>query len=251
MRKLLPLLFSLFTANCFAQLSLTDYSIASRIDSNCMTAVTLPLFAPGERNDVLNELIVDELTKHHFLFQKHLVHLKAFYQNRFYTGDSTLGFTLLAGCTFKKNGLYSFTGCPFNACDNKPRSEMETVMAVLDSTRGKLLGLKDVIEPSKYDSLVGFVMKVANRYGLKNLPTCSYESTDPIVVKSSGNTMSGVNQVTYHPELDSRFYLKYNSFQVYLMATHTAYVYNCVEIPLPLQMIRYFLRPEYATRIFD
>lgn len=234
-----------------AQSPLTDYSIASKINEECATVVTLPLFPPQTNLHHLNVQIVEELTKHHFLFQKQLVNLESFYKQSMFTGDSMLGFTLLAGCTFRKNGLYSFTGCPYNACDKRPQSEMETVMTVLDSTLGKTLVLKDIVEPGKYDSLVKFVVWVANRYKLRNLPSCSFESVSPVSVKSSSNTSSATNQVTYFNQLDSRFYLKYNFFQVYLMAEHSAYVYNCVEIPLPIQMMKYFLKPAYAKRIYD
>jgi hypothetical protein len=249
MRKLLLaclLLQALFT---YAQYDLKNYTVSSYLREDCSTYIMLPLFPKETKKDALNKLLINALTKHHFLFEQQLVNLTAFYEERQYKGDSVLGFTIMAGCTFARKGIYSFTGCPYNACDKKPQSEMETVMAVLDSTKGKLLVLKDIIAPAKYDSLVNFVIMIANRYRIKTIPSCSYSSTTPVVVNSSNGSSTPGNEVTYGNQLDTKFYIKPDALVLHLLAQHSRYAYATVELNIPIRLMAYFLKPEYASRI--
>lgn len=249
MRNFLFALLLLYAICAHAQYDLKNYTIGSYLREDCSSYIMLPLFPKETKKDELNKLLINALTKHHFLFEPHLVNLKAFYEERQYNGDSVLGFTIMAGCTFAKNGIYSFTGCPYNACDKKPQSEMETVMAVLDSSKGKLLALKDIIAPARYDSLVNFVIMIANRYRIKTIPSCSYSSTTPVIVNSSNGSSTPGNEVTYGNQLDTKFYIKPDAIVVHLLAQHSRYSYATVELNVPIRLMAYFLNPEYASRI--
>lgn len=249
MKNLTVFFFTALTWCSQAQDALKNYTISCYLREDCSTYILLPLFPKESGKHDLNKKLIQALTKHHYLFEQHLVSLDAFYNERHYSGDSVLGFTIMAGCTFANNGIYSFTGCPYNACDKKPQSEMETVMAVLDSTRGKLLVLKDIIDPVKYDSLVDFALLIANRYRIKTIPSCSYASTTPVVVNSSNGSSTPGNEVTYSRQLDTKFYIKPDAIVIHLLAQHSRYAYATVELNIPARLMKFFLTPEYARRI--
>src|SRR5687767_3579526 len=69
----------MLAANAFSQTSLRRYTIDSKVDNECHSNVSLVLFDESAKLDKLNQLIIDRLTDHHYLFQKNIVSLKNFY----------------------------------------------------------------------------------------------------------------------------------------------------------------------------
>ncbi len=237
-------------AQAQTQTLLKDYTLSSRLNPECVSQVSLTLFDEKYGLHKLNQLIIDGLTDHHYLFQKQLMDQSNFYANRTFGEDTVLDFTIMASCSYQSNGIYVFVGCPYNACDKRPKSDMEACMVVIDSLEGKSLKLRDIIHPGKIDSLANFALMVLNRYRIKNTPSCNYASLSPVDVRTSNSVISPNNVITYHMGLEERFLLTNDKIILYNFAEHTAYIYQSVELALPLNLIKYFLKESYANRLF-
>src|SRR5262245_5954508 len=119
--RLLFFILTLWVNFSFAQMKITRYSVQSILSDDCKSGFSLDLFDQAEKKDTLNLMILGELTSD--LDLKWMIFLDDLYLNKEFKGhERPIMFTITGMNTFARNGIYSFTACPFNACDRAPRS---------------------------------------------------------------------------------------------------------------------------------
>lgn len=228
---------------------LTTYSIATQVNPSCTSVVSLTLFEQGGGNDTLNNLLIQEMLGH-YMQSKPLQKLDYFYEQRNFGPDSAFDYTLFSSCTYSNNDLYSFTVCPRFAC-NKADDEntMETEMATLDARTGRMLDLKDFIDPAKADSLAGYLYKIVTMYRIRNLPVCKVTAFNPNQIATTSGTSTPTDTITYERGYSHKFYLSNERFHFFNKVRHRDYDYTEAEIAVPVYKLGYFLKPAMAKRL--
>jgi hypothetical protein len=228
-----------------AQSVLTQYTIIAKRSEMCEAYITLELFDKALKKDSLNQYIINELIKYHYGVNNPGLLVNRFYANTKYAADAPLNVNIAGMKTFSHKGIYSFVSCPINACTDETYSNYESIALTIDSAAGKALRITDIIEPHLEDSFEKFVLMVAQRYNIRNMPTGYITSVSPVDVRSSNALSNPVNVLTYHKGLQPQFYVRNNFIMLYNYATNSDYPYKAVEIALPLNLTSYFLRKKY------
>ncbi|MFN4971759.1 MAG: hypothetical protein ACK45I_04820 [Bacteroidota bacterium] len=245
MRTFISIWLMLGTFAIKAQSVLSQYTIQAKRSQTCEAFITLELFDKQYRKDSLNQYIINELIKYHYGVNNPGLLVPRFYANTKYANDAPLNINIAGMNTFSSKGVYSFVACPINACSDETYSNYEAVALTLDSATGKALRIADIIEPQLLDSFEAFVLVIAQRYAIRNMPTGYITSLSPIDVRSSNQLSNPVNVLSYHKGLQPQFYVRNNFIMLYNYASNTDYPYKAVEVALPLNLASYFLRKRY------
>ncbi|MFI5220733.1 MAG: hypothetical protein ACHQK8_00290 [Bacteroidia bacterium] len=252
MRILTAVVFLFFISirvNAQSDSTLKNYFVQSKLDENCTAEIALTLFNQSLKLDDVNNQILEELLNGCYHIRYSEVNLKNLYQYKMIPADISMLYTVAGSCSFNKNGIYSFISCPYNVCEKLLRSNYESNMVTYDLTQKKKLFFDDIIDPLKKDSFAKFSLFLANRYHIKNVPSCYIASFAPLKVKGSNNVTTLADTVVLEAAFTGQFYLYENYLCVYLKAKHRNYSYNSMEISQTLQSIKYFLRPEFVKRL--
>jgi hypothetical protein len=245
MRLILFWVLSGITLQLYAQGPLKQYMITSKRTSDCLSYLSLPLFEEQHKLEVLNKLIINELIKYHYGPDNPGLVPAFFYKETKYAEDAPLDRNIVAECTFSGRGVYSFIAVPMNACQTEEYSNYPTIAFTLDSARGVPLKVKDLLKPEMQDTFEGFVLWVARRYNIKNLPTGYIISGNPPQVRGSNPMISSAGEITHERGLQPQFYFSGSMLYVYNYAKHEHYPYTSVEVGLPIRSLSYFLLPEW------
>jgi hypothetical protein len=240
--------FFLYAGSGSAQLPLARYAMSTQLNDECVSGVSLMLFDTASRQDTLNRMILAELLR--FRNDDKMVTLEDLYKgSQFIGSERPFMYTINGTSPLHRGDLYSFIACPYNACDKSVNSNYETMVVNIDARTKKILSLEDVIEPSKRDSFEGFCLMVANRYHVRNVPSCFISLREPVEVKSSNGATTATDTVTYYRGVYEKFYFRNEQLVVYNKAEHRDYVYKSIELSLPYTMVRWFLKPSVAQRL--
>lgn len=245
MRTFITIGLVLFTLTALAQSVLSPYTIQAKRSETCEVFITLELFDKQYRKDSLNQFIINELIKYHYGVNNPGLFVNRFYANTKYASDAPLNINIAGMNTFSNKGVYSFVACPINACTDETYSNYESVALTLDSASGKALRVSDIIEPHLLDSFETFILQIAQRYAIRNMPTGYITSLSPVEVRSSNPLSNPVNVLTYHKGLQPQFYVRNNLIMLYNYAANSDYPYKAVEVALPLNLTSYFMRKRY------
>lgn len=235
----------LFT-KVYAQSPLTKYTVSATFSQECIAFISLELFDKSYKLDSLNQLIINETIKYHYGVNNPGLIPMRFYNNTKYGSDAPINRNIENICTFRNKGFYSFIACPINACSEEIYSNYESVCFTIDSAKGKVITIDQVIAPEKRDSFDKFVFMVTKRYNIRNLPTGYYFANEPLDIRTSNGMMNPVNKFELEMGVQSRFHIKGSHMVVYNNASNTDYPYKSVEVALPLNLVNYFLKPAYA-----
>ncbi len=227
---------------------LSTYTISTKVSPSCVSAVSLTLFEQGSGNDSLNQLLVEEFLGN-FMQSKPLQKVHFFYDQRQFNQDSAFDFSIYSASTFTKNDLYSFTVCPKYACDKEEYSTYETQMVTLDAKNRKFLELADIFDPAKTDTLVSFIYKVVTMYRIRSLPTCKLLTYNPNVIASTNGASTGTDVITYERGITHKFYFSEGRIHLFNKVKHRDYDYTDVEIAIPMNKLKYFLKTEMIKRL--
>lgn len=247
MRNAIICLLLLVSIHATAQSPLTQYTITAKKSETCETFLSLPLFDQKFGKDSLNQTIINELIKYHYgLYNPGLLFFR-FYQQTKFDHTAPLFVNIGAMCTFNHKGIYSFVSCPINACVTDVYSNYESIALTIDSASGKPLKISDIIKKELLDSFERFVLMVATRYNIKNLPTGYFVSTNPIEIRSANTIQNPSNVLTLEMGVQPQFYVRSGQLYVYNYASNTDYPYKAVEVALPLSLVQFFMKPTYAA----
>ena len=227
---------------------LTTYTVGTKVSPTCGSIISLTLFEQGSGNDKLNEILINEFLGN-FMQAQPIKKLKFFYQQRQFTNDTTLEYSIYTAVTFNKNDLISFTKCYKYACDKEEASTYETEMITIDATAGKVLEMNDFFESNKMDSLKNYLYKIVTMYRIRSLPTCKVTAYNPNQIVTTNGASTGTDLITYQKGISNRFYLSEDKIHLYNKVTHRDYDYEDVELAIPMNKLTYFLKPEMAKRL--
>jgi hypothetical protein len=227
---------------------MSTYTISTKVSPDCVSMISLTLFEEGSGNDSFNNILIDECLGN-FMQSKKLRKLNYFYQQRQFGRDSSFDFNIWSSSTYSQHDLYSFTLCPKYACDKEQVSTFETQMFTLDARTGRVIELKDILDPSKKDSLASYMYKIVTMYRVRSLPTCGLLSYNPNQVSTNNAASTGTDIITYNKGLTHKFYLSEDKIHLFNSVKHRDYDYDDVEVALPFNKIKYFLLPEWSKRL--
>jgi hypothetical protein len=240
--------FLFYFQSLVAQVSdVTVHFVSQEWSKECHSEVRLPLFSKHLNRDSINRILINRLADGYY--DTRILPLSLFYRNAILSLDTPLMFDVKASCNYAANDIYSFTACPFNYCTQETQSNFTTNMVTIDLKKNKPIEFDDLFDDGMKDSLNAYVYLLAQKYRVKNLPTCYYTSIDPVKMRTSNPLLVQQDVVFYEKRLVTLYHLSGNMIALYLRTNHTAYNYFWTEIMLPISAVSKFMKEEYRQRL--